>query len=42
MERCPECGEPITYRAVAVLCVCKQDDDDLDDVDELVDDEGPE
>ena len=43
MERCPECGEPITYRAVPVVCVCKEGHEDLeldDDAGEQEDDDG--
>ena len=40
VERCPDCDEPITYRPVAVTCVCGYQKDDDDD--ELEDDDGPE
>jgi len=38
VEHCPDCGEPITYVPVAVVCSCVEEDED----DELIDDEGPE
>lgn len=37
VDRCPECDEPITYRAVPVSCACgyeKDDDDEVEDDDD--------